>query len=145
MYVGPARGAEDPPAQPNWHPLGPLPQAELVELMRAARLVIANGGSTLLQAIACGRACIGVAIAKDQAERIRRCVSAGAAQAAALDAADMVRAVNRLLEHEQERAALAGRAALLGLADGIDVALGALAGLLPISAPLPRPAGVAGT
>ena len=51
----------------NWLHLGPLPQDELAELMRAARLVVANGGSTLLQAIACGSACIAVPIAKDQA------------------------------------------------------------------------------
>ena len=34
--------------------LGALPQPDLAELMRRARLVVANGGSTLLQAIACG-------------------------------------------------------------------------------------------
>ena len=57
--------------------LGSLPQAELAELMRGARLIIANGGSTLLQAIACGAATVAVAIADDQGERIRRCVAAG--------------------------------------------------------------------
>ncbi len=136
VYVGPARastaaaGAADAGAPSNWHPLGSLPQAQLVELMRAARLVIANGGSTLLQAIACGNACIAVAIAGDQAGRIRRCVAAGAALAATLDAASMVQSANRLLQHEELRAALAGRAGRLGLADGVEVALQALAGLL---------------
>ncbi len=106
VYVGPRGLARTPRAPANWHPMGSLPQADLVELMRAARLVIANGGSTLLQAIACGNACIAVPIAKDQAERIRRCVDAGVALAATLDAAAMVRCANRLLQHEDERAAL---------------------------------------
>jgi glycosyltransferase involved in cell wall biosynthesis len=115
---------------PNWHPLGPLPQADLAELMRSARLIIANGGSTLLQAIACGAACIAVPIAKDQAERTRRCVAAGVAVTAALDTAGMVQAANRLLQDEGQRSALARRAVKLGLADGIDVALRSLSRLI---------------
>ncbi|MEP6547612.1 MAG: hypothetical protein ABJD53_09105 [Gammaproteobacteria bacterium] len=134
VYVGPAQGGgevEDVGAQSNWHPLGSLPQAELVELMCAARLIISNGGSTLLQAIACGNACIAVPIARDQADRIRRCVAAGVALAAPLDAAGIVQSANRLLQDEPARAALKGRAVRLGLADGVEVALQALAGLLP--------------
>ena len=114
----------------NWHPLGPLPQAELAELMRAAHLIIANGGSTLLQAIACGNACIAAPIAKDQTERIRLCVAAGVAVAATLDAASMVQAAQGLLQNEPQRAALADRARRLGLADGVDVAMQALGGLI---------------
>ena len=110
--------------------VGPLPQAELAQLMRSARLVVANGGSTLLQAIACGAACIAVPIAKDQFERTRRCVAAGVAVGAARDAAGIVGAVDRLLQDEPQRAALAGRAAGLGLADGVEVAIQALAALL---------------
>jgi hypothetical protein len=112
------------------HYLGPLPQAELSELMRSARLIVANGGSTLLQAIACGNACIAVPIAKDQAERIRRCVAAGAAVPAALDAASIVQSAQRLLQDEPQRAALAERAARLRLADGVAVAVQALGDLI---------------
>jgi UDP:flavonoid glycosyltransferase YjiC (YdhE family) len=98
--------------------------------MRASRLIVANGGSTLLQAIACGAACIAVPIAKDQFERTRRCAAAGVAVAASLDSASIVHAVEELWRNEPQRAALAGRAAQLGLADGVDVALRALEGLL---------------
>jgi spore coat polysaccharide biosynthesis predicted glycosyltransferase SpsG len=119
---------------PNWHALGPVPQGDLAELMRAARLIIANGGSTLLQAIACGSACIAVPIAKDQAERIRRCVAAGVTVAAALNSTRMVQAADRLLEDEGQRTALAGRAAHLALADGVEVALDALGRLLETAA-----------
>ncbi len=89
VYVGPvgrrrtARSSGTAEDERHWHPLGPLPQADLAELMRSARLIVANGGSTLLQAIACGAACIAVPIAKDQSERTRRCVAAGVAVAAA--------------------------------------------------------------
>jgi glycosyltransferase involved in cell wall biosynthesis len=114
----------------NWHPLGPLPQAELAQLMRAAHLIIANGGSTLLQAIACGNACIAAPIAKDQAERIRRCVAAGVAVAATLDAASMLQAAQQLLRNEPQRTALADRARRLGLVDGVEVAMQALGGLI---------------
>jgi len=138
VYVGPvgAIGADQSaPADQNWHPLGPLPQAELAQLMRASRLIVANGGSTLLQAIACGAACIAVPIAKDQIERTRRCAAAGVAVAASLDSASIVHAVEELWRNEPQRAALAGRAARLGLADGVDVAIQALEGMLaPTSA-----------
>jgi glycosyltransferase involved in cell wall biosynthesis len=133
VYVGPSSagaGAIDAVDEPNWHPLGPLPQTDLAELMRSARLIVANGGSTLLQAIACGSACIAVPIAKDQIERTRRCVAAGVAAAATLDAAGMVQAADRLLQDEPQRAALAGRAARLELADGVEVAIQALGALV---------------
>jgi predicted glycosyltransferase len=140
IYVGPvvAAGAAgavsaaaiDAVQEANWHPLGPLPQADLAELMRAARLIVANGGSTLLQAIACGNACVAIPIAKDQAERTRRCVAAGVAVAATLDAAGIVTVADGLLRNELERAALAERAARLGLADGVELAARALGDLI---------------
>jgi hypothetical protein len=133
VYVGPA-GADadgaDAVEEPNLHRLGPLPQDQLAELMRAARLIVANGGSTLLQAIACGGACVAVPIARDQAERTRRCAAAGVAFAATLDSASIVEAATQLLEDDSQRAALAGRAAGLKLADGVELALRALAGLI---------------
>ena len=124
VFVGP--GAHDGPLRG----FNALPQADLAALMGGARLVITNGGSTLLQAIACGRACIGVPIAQDQHQRIQRCVEAGVARAADLDAASMVQAAGELLRDEAARAALARRASDLQLADGIDVALAALTQLM---------------
>jgi glycosyltransferase involved in cell wall biosynthesis len=135
VYVGPgdahataARGGGAQP--PNWQHFGPLPQAALAQLMRAARLIVANGGSTLLQAIACGNACVAAPIAKDQVERIRRCVAAGLILAAPLDTAAIVQAAQGLLRNEPRRAALAASAAALGLADGVEVAMRALEALI---------------
>jgi spore coat polysaccharide biosynthesis predicted glycosyltransferase SpsG len=94
--------------------------------MRRARLTVVNGGSTLLQAIACGAACVAVPIALDQRQRIRRCVAAGVAVQAALDAREIAARVQALLLDESSRAALALRAQGLALADGIEVALSVL-------------------
>jgi hypothetical protein len=110
--------------------LPPMAQPQLVSLMRRAHLVIANGGSTLLQAIACGCACIGVPIAADQQQRIDACVAADVARASRLRAADIVACAQALLGEETQRAALARRAAALGLADGVDIAMNALDRLL---------------
>jgi UDP-N-acetylglucosamine 2-epimerase len=137
--AGAGAGALDAVDPPNLHLLGPLAQADLAELMRGARLIVANGGSTLLQAIACGKACIAVPIAKDQIERTRRCVAAGVAAAATLEAASIVQAADRLLENEPQRAALAERAARLELADGVEVATQALGGLVESAQRATRP------
>jgi hypothetical protein len=129
VFVG-APGAGPTPSGPRLWMLGSLPQSDLAELMRGARLIIANGGSTLLQSIACGKACVAVPIAGDQGERIRRCVSAGVAVAARLDAAAILNTAMDLLHNEAKLNALAGSAIALGLADGVDVALRALTTLI---------------
>jgi spore coat polysaccharide biosynthesis predicted glycosyltransferase SpsG len=140
VFVGPTRTADagvpthpkaDNALVPNsrLRCFNSLPQADLAELLSQARLVVTNGGSTLLQGIACGRACIAVPIAQDQAERIQRCVNAGVAATAALAAPGIMRAATSLLRDESARAALAQRAGRLKLANGIEIALNALSHL----------------
>jgi hypothetical protein len=130
LYVGPAvNGA----AGANLQVLATLPQAELAALMRGAELIVVNGGSTLLQGIACGRACVAIAIAKDQRERIRRCVAAGAAIDAPLEADAIAAIALSVWRDGPKRAALARCAADLKLGDGIEIALQG------ISASLRRP------
>jgi spore coat polysaccharide biosynthesis predicted glycosyltransferase SpsG len=116
---------------PNSRPrcFNSLPQADLAELMSHARLVVTNGGSTLLQAIACGRACVAVPIAQDQAKRIAHCAAVGVAVAARLCTPSILREASKLLRDEPARAALAQRAADLKLANGIEIALNALSHL----------------
>ena len=134
VLVASANG-EDASAAPGLHVLPRLPLGELAALMRRARLVIANGGSTLLQAIACQAPCIGVSIAKDQAKRVRQCAEAGIALAATLNALNIESVATALLDDEPARAALARRAADLQLADGLGIALAAVENLLtrPVS------------
>ncbi len=131
VFVGPANSSPaDGPRDANLRPMGALPQSDLVELMRGARLIITNGGSTLLQSIACGAACVAVPIARDQVERIRRCADLGIAVESALDAARIAKTATALWDDEPARAALAQRAAGLALADGVAVAVCALGKLL---------------
>ena len=126
-FIGPATSE---PGRANLRILGSLPQPALAARMRRARLVIVNGGSTLLQAIACGAACIAAPIAGDQLERIRRCARAGVVLRAAASSADIEAKARAMLKNEAARAALARRAAGLALADGLEVALAALGGLI---------------
>ncbi len=127
VYVGPA-GPDN--AAAHLRIFGPLPQADLAALMRGARLIIANGGSTLLQSMACGKPCIAAPIAADQSQRIERCVRVGAARRAALDTADILRVATQLWGDEAQLETLAGRSIALGLADGLEVALRAMDTLL---------------
>jgi len=131
IFVGPARENAADGAQPGLRCLAPLPQGELLALMRSARIVIANGGSTLLQAIASGCACVAVPIAGDQRERIAACVKARVACASSLSAADILATSLALWNDEPRRAELANRAAALKLADGVQIAVDALAALAP--------------
>lgn len=126
VFVGPGTTARGVPAGSRLRCVDSLPQSDLADLMRAARLSVVNGGSTLLQAIACGGACIAIPIAHDQGERIRRCVDAGVAMAATLEAANIAHTAAALLQNEPLRQAMAQRAAALKLADGVEVATAAL-------------------
>ena len=81
-----------------------LPPAELVELIRTARLVVCNGGDTLLQALACDLPCVAVPIAHDQAHRIDCCVRAGLAVRAELQPHAIEAAAFALLEHGRRSA-----------------------------------------
>jgi len=107
-----------------------LPLIELAALMRHARLVVANGGSTMLQAVACRVPCIAVSIANDQAKRVRQCADAGLVVAASLNADHIVSAAAALLKNEPARAELIRHTANLQLADGLGIALAALEGLV---------------
>lgn len=107
-----------------------LPVGELAALMRHARLVITNGGSTMLQAIACRTPCVAVSIAKDQAKRVRQCADAGLVVVASLHADNIVAAAVALLNNEPARVALIDSAAHRQLADGLSIALAALDGLV---------------
>jgi hypothetical protein len=103
--------------------------------------VISNGGDTMLQALACRRACVAVPIARDQAYRIKRCVRAGLVASARLDAADLERVALGMLEPDGARAPQDAHAAGLGstaVANGIDAALAAIESLARLDEPEAR-------
>ena len=126
VYVGPGEGPQPPGLSAHRF----LPQHELFALMRGARLVVTNGGQTLLQAVACGVPCVAAPINRDQPIRVRRCAQAGVAVPARLDAADIAATARGVIEDEPRRQAMIGHIAALSLADGAQVSVDALAGLL---------------
>jgi hypothetical protein len=107
-----------------------LPQPQLIDLMRRARIVVSNGGDTLMQALACGSACVAVPIAHDQAARIARCRELRLIEAAPLVAASIVDAVARLHANEDERLALLTRGRAAGVKDAMPQILDWLDALL---------------
>ncbi|HTY48657.1 MAG TPA: hypothetical protein VMB48_03070 [Steroidobacteraceae bacterium] len=109
LLVGVVRPA-DAPAQ--LHAIARRPLEELAALLRAAALVITNGGDTLLQALACARPCVACAIAPDQAPRIAHLAGLGLITAAPLDARALADAATALLaDSQRQRAQLAALAA----------------------------------
>ena len=96
-----------------------LPQSQLVGLLRRARVVVSNGGDTLLQALACGCACVAVPIAHDQAARIARCRALGLIHAAPLAVTAIVATAARLYDDEPERLRLIARARAAGIQDAM--------------------------
>lgn len=103
-----------------------IPMAQLAELVRGARIVVSNGGDTLLQAIASARPCIAVPIAGDQAHRIEKCEQAGLAIGAKLDTAGLEREASLLFNDDRRRAELLTRLAAASVRNGMDVALEAI-------------------
>lgn len=100
-----------------------IPMAELAELLRASRIVVSNGGDTLLQAIASAKPCIAVPIAGDQSHRISKCERAGLAIGAPLEAAALSRDAASLFGDETRRQALASRLGAANVRNGMEVAL----------------------
>jgi spore coat polysaccharide biosynthesis predicted glycosyltransferase SpsG len=108
-----------------------MPMTELAELIRGARLVICNGGDTLLQAIACRQPCVAVPIAGDQAYRIAKCERAGLASRAPLVANEIVRVALYALEHSSRQSGNGNGARRKStvVANGMEIAISAIARL----------------
>ena len=65
-----------------------LPRLSVTDMamrIRAARVVICNGGDTLIQVLALGRACVAIAMAPDQVMRLERCKQRGLELRAGID------------------------------------------------------------
>ncbi len=100
-----------------------------VELIRHARLVVCNGGDTLLQVLACQRACVAAAMVPDQALRLRRLAAHGLEIGSALDATALTSKASRLLESATHRQALEERIRTLGIVNGMPALLDRVAEL----------------
>jgi UDP:flavonoid glycosyltransferase YjiC (YdhE family) len=127
MLVGPKR-----PASPQHSLLSHvprLPMADLTALIQQARLVVTNGGDTLLQTLACARACVASAIAGDQVARIQKCVAAGLVVGSRLDARELERAALTLLNDDTRRAGQLAKLERTPIINGIGAAVDAISAL----------------
>jgi glycosyltransferase involved in cell wall biosynthesis len=121
-----------------------LPNGTLMALLRDAKLAMLNGGSLLVQAIAQGTAGVAAPIADDQPERIERCAAQGLVRPARLDAADLARAAIDLAQDEPAQQDQRRRARELGLRSGLEVAVEAVARLLPVKVAPEAPGAASG-
>jgi ADP-heptose:LPS heptosyltransferase len=103
-----------------------IPMATLGELIRRAKLVISNGGDTLLQTLACNRACVAVPIAGDQPHRIEQCVQRSLAVSATLDSGDVERVALSLLQDDDRRRQLERNSTQAGISNAMEGALATL-------------------
>jgi glycosyltransferase involved in cell wall biosynthesis/UDP:flavonoid glycosyltransferase YjiC (YdhE family) len=102
---------------------------EVQYLLAEATMVVSNGGTTLVHALAHGRPLVAVPLAGDQARRIRRAVRLGIAASAPPDAGKIADAAAALLADPGRREDMPRQIAALGIANGVDEAVGALLGL----------------
>jgi ADP-heptose:LPS heptosyltransferase len=92
-------------------------------LLERSRIVLVNGGDTLLQALALGKACVAVPIAGDQPARVTRCAELGAVRAPAPQADAVLQECLDLLEDEGSRLALEEKVRAVGFADALPTLL----------------------
>jgi hypothetical protein len=105
-----------------------LPVAELLALVRGARVVLVNGGDTLLQALAAGSACVAVPMAKDQAHRIGACAREGLVVAGEGDPVRLTEQVRALGRDDAARAQLQARLRSAGLGNALPEVVERLVG-----------------
>jgi uncharacterized protein (DUF2384 family) len=119
----------DEPAESGDPRLRLLPRVhpeQVQHLLAGAALVVSNGGSTLIHALAHRQAVASVPLADDQARRIRRAARAGVLLPAALDPAKIAAAALSILRDPQVGQQLRQRIDALGLVNGVDEAVNAL-------------------
>jgi ADP-heptose:LPS heptosyltransferase len=107
-----------------------LPMDQLLDLIRGARMVISNGGDTLLQVLASRRPCIAVPIAADQAHRIACCIDAGIVVGSPLDANALKNEALARLENKQWHDDVEKNFNQCEITNDMDVVLDALAKLI---------------
>lgn len=109
---------------------GALGGEQMIDLLAGARLGVINGGSLLLQALSLQVPCVAAPVATDQDRRIELCARRGLLASAPLDAAAIATATCGLLRDTTQYSALLQELQRVNLANGVEVALDALARLM---------------
>jgi len=102
---------------------------EVQHLLAEATLVVSNGGTTMIHALAHRRPVVTVALAGDQDRRIRRATRLQIAVSAPRDAPAIAARAAALLRDGSLREAMMRRVAAMGIANGVGEAVAALQAL----------------
>jgi hypothetical protein len=123
--------AETPPTDESTGPklLPRIAPAEVQHLLAGAGLVVCNGGTTMVHALAHGRPLLAVPLASDQGRRIRLVVKMGIAATASRSPSAIASGAAALIADEPRRDQMTRRIAELGIANGVDEAVAALIAL----------------
>jgi hypothetical protein len=126
VLTGRAQPVRPPEASDRLLLLPRLRPEEVQHLLAGASRVVSNGGTTLIHALAHGQEIVSVALAADQARRIRRAARLGVVLAAAAEPQAIADAAAALHADPARGAAMRQRVASLGLVNGVDEAVAAL-------------------
>jgi hypothetical protein len=99
---------------------------EVQHLLAQARIVVSNGGTTLIHTLAHGRPIVAVPLAGDQNRRIRRAAHLQIAVSAPRDAGAIAAAASSLLADRQRQQAMTLRIEQMGIDNGVVEAVAAL-------------------
>ena len=121
--TSPEDGRPGPKLLPRVSPM------EVQHLLAGSALVVSNGGTTMVHALAHGRSLVAVPLASDQGRRIRLAVKRGIAATAAHSPPAIAAEAASLMRDAARRESMTRRIAELGIANGVDEAVAALAAL----------------
>lgn len=110
---------------------GPISNAALMALVQSAQMAVVGAGSLLLQTLALGTPTLATVLARDQSQRLRVLSERNAVIECAANAAALASAARNLWTDESKRTQLQAQARALGLSNGLNQALEALAALMP--------------
>ncbi|MSR00686.1 MAG: hypothetical protein EXR88_04740 [Gammaproteobacteria bacterium] len=103
----------------------------LMALLQRSKVILVNGGDTLLQSLSLGKACVAVPIAGDQAVRIDRCAALGVVIAPLPE--NVVDACANLITDSLSHAILEAKARQFGLKDALPQIMKTLGGYLGLA------------
>jgi UDP:flavonoid glycosyltransferase YjiC (YdhE family) len=109
---------------------------EVQHLVAGAEMIVGNGGTSMIHALAHGRPMVAVPLASDQSRRIRRAVRAGFVVRGPMDASGIAAAAATLWNEPARREEMQRRIGELGITNGVDEAVAALRALARRAGPL---------
>ncbi len=104
--------------------------AALMALLQSSELAVVGAGSLLLQALALGKPCLALPLARDQPARLAQLVQRGAVTTCAASVAALAQATRGLCADPDRLAALRSRTQSLALRNGLAEGLDAIFALL---------------